>query len=84
MTTIRGDAKTAPQPKPARSGRGGPVARVSRFLREVIAELGKVIWPSRKELITYTVVVIVFVSIMVALVSGLDIGFAKAVLAVFG
>jgi preprotein translocase subunit SecE len=84
VTTIRGDAKTAPQPKPTRSGRGGPAARLSRFIREVIAELGKVIWPTRKELITYTTVVIVFVSIMVALVSGLDIAFAKGVLAVFG
>lgn len=84
MTTIRGDAKTAPQPKSARAGRGGPVARVSRFVREVIAELGKVIWPTRKELITYTTVVIVFVSIMVALVSGLDVAFAKGILVIFG
>ena len=42
------------------------------------------IWPTRKELITYTAVVIVFVSIMVALVSGLDIAFAKGILEVFG
>jgi preprotein translocase subunit SecE len=60
------------------------VARLSRFIREVIAELGKVIWPTRKELVTYTAVVIVFVSIMTALVAGLDIGFAKAVVWVFG
>ena len=55
-----------------------------RFLREVVAELRKVIWPGRKELITYTTVVIVFVAFMVALVSGLDLLFAKGVLAVFG
>ena len=68
MTQTRGDAATTSQPKPAvRSGRG-PVARIGRFLREVIAELGKVIWPTRKELITYTAVVIVFVSIMAKLV----------------
>ncbi|HVQ90912.1 MAG TPA: preprotein translocase subunit SecE [Mycobacteriales bacterium] len=60
------------------------MSRIGRFIREVIAELGKVIWPTRKELVTYTIVVIVFVSIMVALVAGLDIGFAKIVLAVFG
>lgn len=85
MTTIRGDAKTAPQPKPTpKAGRGGPVARISRFLREVIAELRKVIWPTRKELITYTTVVIVFVTIMVSITSGLDLGFAKVVIAVFG
>ena len=83
MTQTRPDATTS-QTRPAvRVGRG-PVTRLGRFLREVIAELGKVIWPTRKELITYTTVVIVFVSIMVAMVAGLDVLFAKAVLAVFG
>jgi len=57
---------------------------IRRFLREVVAELRKVIWPGRRELITYTTVVIVFVAFMVALVSGLDLLFAKGVLAVFG
>jgi preprotein translocase subunit SecE len=85
VTQIRGEAAaTKPAPKPAvRTGRG-PVARLGRFIREVIAELGKVIWPTRKELVTYTIVVIVFVSIMVALVAGMDIGFAKIVILVFG
>ncbi len=55
-----------------------------RFLREVVAELRKVIWPGRRELITYTTVVIVFVAFVVALVSGLDLLFAQGVLAVFG
>jgi preprotein translocase subunit SecE len=57
---------------------------LGRFLREVVAELRKVIWPGRKELITYTTVVIIFVTVMVALVAGLDILFAKGVVAVFG
>jgi len=57
---------------------------VRRFLREVVAELRKVIWPGRRELITYTTVVIVFVAFIVALVAGLDLVFAKAVIAVFG
>jgi len=84
VTQTRGEAAARPQPKPApRAGRG-PIARIGRFIREVIAELGKVIWPTRKELVTYTIVVIVFVSFMVALVAGLDIGFAEVVLRVFG
>jgi preprotein translocase SecE subunit len=66
------------------SPRGGGRRNPIRFYREVVAELRKVIWPTRKELITYTAVVIVFVSIMVAIVAGLDYGFARAVLAVFG
>ena len=47
-------------------------------------ELRKVIWPTRKELLTYTVVVIVFVAIVVSLVAGLDYVFAKAIIYTLG
>jgi preprotein translocase subunit SecE len=67
-------------PRPT-GGRGG---RPTRFARESISELRKVLWPSRNELVTYSIVVIVFVVIMVSIVAGLDIGFAKLVLLVFG
>jgi preprotein translocase subunit SecE len=53
-------------------------------VRESISELRKVLWPSRNELVTYSIVVIVFVVIMVAIVAGLDIGFAKMVVELFG
>jgi preprotein translocase subunit SecE len=59
-------------------------ARLMRFLREVVSELTKVIWPSRRELVVYTGVVLVFVSFMVAFVALLDMGLGKAVLSVFG
>lgn len=62
----------------------GIFGRFSRFVREIVAELRKVIWPTRKELLTYTSVVIVFVAIMVTVVGLLDLGFAKAMLLVFG
>jgi preprotein translocase subunit SecE len=58
-------------------------ARLVRFTREVIAELRKVIWPTRRQQITYTIVVLVFVAIIVAVVSGLDLLFAKGVFWVF-
>jgi preprotein translocase subunit SecE len=54
------------------------------FVREVVAELRKVIWPTRTELVTYTSVVVVFVVMMLAIVGLLDLGFAKGVLLVFG
>lgn len=60
------------------------LSRISRYLREVVAELRKVIWPSRNQMVTYTLVVIVFVVFMVALVYALDLVFAKGVLAIFG
>ncbi|WP_372496918.1 preprotein translocase subunit SecE [Pseudonocardia humida] len=53
-------------------------------MREVVAELRKVIWPSRRQLVTYTIVVLVFVSFMVALVWLLDLVFAQGVLYLFG
>jgi preprotein translocase subunit SecE len=59
-------------------------ARLTLFLRQMVAELRKVIWPTRKELITYTWVVIVFVTAVTAIVGLLDFVFAKLVLAVFG
>jgi preprotein translocase subunit SecE len=63
---------------------GGGGTRPTRFVQESISEMRKVLWPSRKELVTYSIVVIIFVVIMVSLVAGLDVGFAKLVLKVFG
>ncbi len=59
-------------------------SRLVRFLREVVAELRKVIWPSRNQLVTYTLIVLVFVSFMIALVALLDFLFARGVLFLFG
>ena len=67
-----------------RPGRGSLTSRFVRFLREVVAELRKVIWPTRNQLVTYTIVVLVFVSFMVALVSLLDFLFGRGVLFLFG
>ncbi len=67
-----------------RAGRRNPFGRVSLFMRQVINELKKVVTPTRKELISYTAVVLVFVVIMMALVSGLDFVFGLAVGYVFG
>ncbi len=68
--------------------RGNPLGRALRavlvFYRQVMAELRKVIWPTRRELLTYTAVVLVFVVFMVAIVSAYDFAFSQGVLAVFG
>jgi preprotein translocase subunit SecE len=63
---------------------GSVFARLRRFLREVVAELRKVHWPTRRQIVVYTFVVLVFVAFMVALVAALDWAFAKAVFALFG
>jgi preprotein translocase subunit SecE len=65
-----------------------PVSRlfsaISLFVRQILDELRKVVRPTRNELWNYTLVVIVFVSFMMALVSVLDLGFSRLVALVFG
>lgn len=67
-----------------RAQKRGPLGRFTLFIRQVIAELRKVVTPTRKELVTYTLVVLVFVVIMMALVGGLDWINAFVVNFVFG
>ena len=62
----------------------GLFARVGLFYRQVVNELTKVVWPTRNQLTTYTVVVLVFVTFIIAVVSVLDIGLTKIVFWVFG
>ncbi|MEW5812424.1 MAG: preprotein translocase subunit SecE [Actinomycetota bacterium] len=74
--------KTAKKPKdgPSRN----PIAYIFNYLKEVVAELRKVIWPNRKQMVSYTTVVLVFLVFMVALIGGVDLGLAKLVTLVFG
>lgn len=67
-----------------RATRRSPFGRVALFIRQVIAELKKVVTPTRKELFSYTAVVLAFVVIMMALVAGLDFVFGFGVQYVFG
>jgi preprotein translocase subunit SecE len=53
------------------------------FYRQVVAELRKVVWPTQEQLITYFIVVLVFVAVIMTIVSLLDLGFGKLVFAVF-
>ncbi len=67
-----------------RDSRRGGWSRFVLFLRQVMDELGKVVTPTRKELINYTLVVLVFVIIMMAFVSVLDLFFGWGVSWIFG
>jgi preprotein translocase subunit SecE len=75
---------TATRAQNANDSRSNVFTRLGRFLREVVAELRKVIWPSQKQMVTYTIVVISFLVFMVALVSGLDVLFHFGVGNIFG
>lgn len=70
--------------KKDRAEKRGPFGRFALFIRQVMNELSKVVTPTRRELITYTLVVLVFVIIMMAIVSGLDIVFLWLVRFIFG
>ena len=73
--------------RPERTGkerRPGRLRRAVTYYRQVVAELRKVIWPTRRELLTYTSVVLVFVLFMVAVISLYDFAFSQGVLKVFG
>jgi preprotein translocase subunit SecE len=62
----------------------GLFARVGLFYRQVVSELSKVVWPTRKQLSTYTAVVMVFVTFIIAVVSLFDLVITKLVFWVFG
>ncbi|CAN2219458.1 SecE Preprotein translocase subunit SecE [Candidatus Nanopelagicaceae bacterium] len=62
----------------------GIFARVGLFYRQVLSELKKVVWPTRNMLTTYTAVVLVFVTFVIAVVSVIDLILTKVVFWVFG
>ncbi|MDR1735777.1 MAG: preprotein translocase subunit SecE [Oscillospiraceae bacterium] len=67
----KADKKQKPvQKKPGRMTRSA--GRVSRYLREMRSELKKVVWPSKKQLINNSLVVIVSVIFVGAVVALFD------------
>jgi preprotein translocase subunit SecE len=68
-----------PAPPPAHRER----ATAKEFVRDVRGELKKVAWPTKPEVVTSTIVVLMAVIFMTILIFGLDLGFSKAVLSLF-
>jgi len=54
-----------------------------QYVHEVRGELRKVAWPTRDEVIHYSIIVFVSLVVLTALIFGLDFGFAKAVFFLF-
>lgn len=84
------DSVEAPEPRGdgagrrGRRARRGPFGRFALFYRQVVAELRKVVWPTRNQLSTYTTAVITFVVVVICILSVLDWGLSQAVAWVFG
>jgi preprotein translocase subunit SecE len=74
--------KTAKKREPGASR--NPFLYVWNYLKQVVAELRKVIWPNRKQMVSYTTVVLVFLAFMVALIAGVDYGLARLIGLAFG
>jgi preprotein translocase subunit SecE len=78
-------AKSEKAKKPKKADRSAnPIVFVYTYLKQVVAEMRKVIWPNRKQMLTYTSVVLAFLAFMVALVGLADLGLTKLVMLVFG
>ena len=89
-------AKQTPQPRPTQPSqrrkpeKAGSVTKAvaqqrrgSRFIQEVIAELKKVSWPTRTQLLQSTAVVLVVVAIVAVYLAALDAVFERVVDAIF-
>jgi len=70
--------------KGGKRGKKGPLKRLALFYRQIVAELRKVVWPTRNQLVTYFWVVLVFVVVMIGIVSALDYVFGTLMFKVFG
>ncbi|MEM7096591.1 MAG: preprotein translocase subunit SecE [Actinomycetota bacterium] len=77
--------------EPVRQSRGerGQQRRVeprtppAQFFREVRSELSKVVWPSREEVINYSLVVFTLLVAFTGLVAALDFGLGEAIVKLF-
>lgn len=90
LTESSAEDETGKKPKkPKKTRKPGtqstnPIVYVYNYLKQVVAELRKVIWPNRKQMGTYTSVVLAFLIFMVTLIGLVDLGLAKLVLWAFG
>ena len=70
---VRGPREQSPQKRTS----------IPTFYRQVVAELRKVVWPTQDQLVTYFIVVMVFVLVMMTFVSLLDLGLGKLAFEIF-
>lgn len=81
-TTARAtSASTSPEVVGTRSN---PFTAIADYIRGVISEMRKVIWPTGREMVTYSLVVLVFLILTTALVAGVDYVTSLGVRWVFG
>ena len=68
-----------PAARTLKEPRTGP----TQFVREVRGELRKVAWPTRPEVVNYSIIVLITVIVLTAYVAALDYGFGDLLLKLF-
>lgn len=53
--------------------------KVKKYLKNVRAEFDKISWPSREEIVSFTILVILMVVVLTAYVGGLDALFSQLI-----
>jgi preprotein translocase subunit SecE len=84
MTQDEPKGEVVPSGGASREKKPNVFARIALFIRQVFAELRKVVTPTRQELLKYTLVVLGFVVVMMTIVYGLDLLFVWVTTVVFG
>ncbi|WP_419842617.1 preprotein translocase subunit SecE [Candidatus Poriferisodalis sp.] len=74
----RRERRQAASPAPT-AERAGP----TQFVGEVRSELKKVIWPTRAEIVNYSIVVFITIVILTAMIAGFDWALGEGVLRLF-
>ena len=77
-TPVRREPTTRTAPRPADKR-----VKAGEYVRQVRAELRKVAWPTRKEVIHYSTIVLIALVFLTALIFGLDLAFGKGVIWLF-
>lgn len=75
-----GNPIATPRDQPARSVATKERAGPRQYVSEVRSEMRRVSWPTRNEVINYTIVVLVTLALMTALIAGLDYLFGELVM----
>jgi preprotein translocase subunit SecE len=78
--TMRGGQRP---PVPVQQRQRRQRIKVRQYLSEIRAELRRVVWPTRQEVFTYSVVVIFVVTLVTGIVFVLDLGFAQGIVTLF-
>ena len=60
------------------------MAKIGEFVRQVKAETGKVVWPTRKETVTTAIMVVIMASLLGLFFLGVDSAFSTLVRTLLG